>query len=170
MKDLLLCCCEEFGWQLVQINLNPLFPCFAFQSCCFMCCYCDHFALFIVSCHCHHLALISFCVLDVVVNIVWEEALVSKMDNDSIKIKSKPHFLFALLNRNVAPSSIVEHHNTKHLSKLDELLFHAILYDFSHCTLVEKIGLYDNANFDKGKEVLENEHVIKPRKRRKKIE
>jgi hypothetical protein len=56
------------------------------------------------------------------------------------------------------------------LSKLDELLFHVILYDFSHCTLVEKIGLYDNVNFDKGKEVLENEHVIKPRKRRKKTE
>jgi hypothetical protein len=106
--------------------------------------------------------------LDVVVNIVWEEALVSKMDNGSIKIKSKPHFLFALLNRNVALFSIVEHQNSKHLSKLDELLFHVILYDFSHCTLVEKIGLYDNANFDKGKEVLENEHIIKPRKRRKK--
>lgn len=147
----MLCCCEEFGWQLVQNNLNPLFPRSCIQSCCFMCCYCDHFALFIVSCHYCHLALISFCVLDVAINIVWEEALVSKMDNGSIKIKSKPHFLFTLLNRNVAPSSIVEHHNTKHLSKLDEL-FHVIFYDFSHYTLVEKIGFYDNANFDKVKD------------------
>jgi hypothetical protein len=108
MKNFVLCCCEEFGWQLVQINLNPLFPCFCISILLFyVLLYCDHFALFIVSCHYCHLALISFCVLDVVVNIVWEEALVSKMDNGSIKIKSKPHFLFALLNRNVASSSIV---------------------------------------------------------------